>query len=833
MLKYSVINVHNNIDHQLSTYLKVNSDTEKALIYGIANLMDFKSKSGTSFDGLTYLAVNYFYDNIHVYYTKDDDDKPIKNSFRKVGGTTIAGLKAILDACNYTSYTPIQTINTAEYKELFRATYYEECYLIIQTAYFFGSQRFEQHPYIKVIENYRKTGIVLQNDLEKERLESAFKKINDFKEWQKDPTKFKKKPIPFGKDNYMNSWYYGVLDIIANTFGTCNNFKYEFPLKNGKISEYRCYNKLIQTPRILRKVQPFEMVEFDIKSGHLSYIDLLVGSNVSKTAYENYANMHDVSRDEAKRKFQSILNMRDYRTTYKKQQEYIYTLCGFGWTIEQAKKIFSEITDSNDHLFGHWATKHEYKFVNDFAEINMLYGWTRGHDALYCIKRRDVDYTAFVTSLENGIIQFELETTELHHNNYEIKQYKYKKQKAIYFSGLKIVDVVVKLILGKIPPIVMRFKDCVTVTWRKDDPEKKQVFRVMVNLNYHQDRFEYYSPKIDCKKNIYNEIIDAYKTFFVLNNYNISPDVTYLFCQHIRKYLLLDVVAFSRLLLNESASDYVPKKRNTRISLNYDNKKDDDYDDNYDEENAERDEFNNMVAINIVEGICSKEYKIIELQIFLKEWIVGNITISTKPKKHTDTKDLLTKMYEIDSIGNRANLKETAIHTDKLTSIVNELIISDDMYNKMAFCPEINSTENWTSFLQNTFFTDKSISIKNESIISGNLFSLMEFVPEIYNTEISAILPQNTISINKSIGIIKESIIYGDLFRKMAFCPKIDRKRTKIRQQAQLKKQEQDWYKEDKNRTRQMTLAKEIAFQIDDWINYKPKYNIEYVTKYN
>ena len=831
MLKYNVINVDSNIDQKLSFYLKNNGDTETALIYGITNLMDFYSDFGTSFDALTYLAINYFYDNVYVYYTRDDD-KLIKNRFRKVGGTTIAGLKAILDACNHTSYTPIQTLNTAEYRELFCATYYAECYLIIQTAYFFGSQRFEQHPYIKVVENYRKTGIVLQNDLEKERLESAFNKIDQFKEWQKYPKKFKKKPIPFGKDNYMNSWYYGVLDIIANTFGTCKNFKYEFPLKNGKISEYRCYNKLIQTPRILRKVQPFEMVEFDIKSGHLSYIDLLIGSNVSKTAYENYAKTYSVSRDEAKRKFQSILNMREYRTTYIKRMEYLNTLCGFGWTIEQAKRIFSEITDSNDHLFGHWATKHEYKFVNNFAVINMLYGWTRGHDALYCIKRRDVDYSGFITSLENGVIQFELEIAELHHNNYEIKQYKYKKQKAIYFGGLKIVGVVVKLILGKIPPIVMSFKDCVTVTWRKDDPEKKQVFSVLVNLNYHQDRFEYYSPKIDCKKNIYNEIINAYKTFFVLNNYNISPAVTYLFCQHIRKFLMLDVVAFSRLLLNECGSDHDPKIRNTRISLNYDNNKSDDYD-NYEDEDSDAEQFNNMVAINIVEGICSKVYKIMELQIFLKEWIVGNDTIRTKPKKHTDTKDLLTKMYEIDSIGKRANLKETAIRADKLTSIVNEYILNDDLYDKIAFGTESGKIVIQENFKNETFCTDTPQGIMNQYIAPIDLFSKTTFCLDVDNIEISADLLESAILPNKSISIIKESIICGDLFGKMVFCPKIDRKRTKIRQQAQLKKQEKDWHNEDEKRTRQMTLAKEIAFQIDNWINYKPKYNIEYVTKYN
>lgn len=754
MLKFNVINVEQTIDTKLSLYLQYNEDTEKALNNGIANLMNFNSKSGTSFDTLTYLAVNYFYDNVYVFYKKDEDDNLKKHKFRRGKTTTIAEVKALFDACNHTAYTPIHTLDTADYVDLFFSTYYTECYLIIQAAYFFGSIRFGQHPYIKVVEYYKKTGIVLENNLNKERLESAFAKIDNYKDWQKNPSKFKKKPLQFNKDTYLNNWYYGVLDILANTFGTCINYKYEFPLKNGEISEYRYYNKLIQTPQILRKVQPFEMIEFDIKSGHLSYIDLHVGSNVSKTAYEKYGLEQNVSRDVAKRKFQSILNLREFRNTWIKKQEYIKILCGFGWTIEQANKIVLEVTDALDYLFGHWASKFEMHFVNVFAETNDLKGWTRGHDALYCIKRRDVNYTDFCTSFENGIIQFELEKTEIHDDNLKILQNKYKPKKNIYFSGLRIENITVKKILDITPPIVMKFNDCVLVIWKKDDSEKRQEFIVPVNLNYHQKKFDFFSPKIDCKKNIHNEVINAYNTFLVLNNYTVSSEVIYKFCQHVRKHLLFDVVAYSRLLINEDGNDFVPKLRSTRISLNYDNNKvaeyTDDYEDDYDDGgNVDYEDFNNMVAMNTVIGICSRENEIIRLKILLLEWIYGKATIDTKPKKHTESKDLLTKMYEIDCIGKRANVEENAIF------------------------------------------------------------------------------------LNKSSCIISASIIRGDLFKTMVFCPKIDRKRTKIRQQAQLKKQEQDWHKADEKRTNQMLLAKEIASQIDDWLNYEPKYNIEYVTKNN
>lgn len=430
MLKFNIINAEKNIDQDLLFYLKYNQDTEKALVNGITNLKNIKTESGTSFDSLTYLAVNYFYEHIYFYYKEENDGIMKKYRHKRLKTTSLARIKAILDACNYTQYTPIETIKPVEYLELFRSDYYTECYLIIQTAYFFGSKRFGEHPYIETVEHYRKTGDILQKGVDKERLQSAIVKINNFREWEKHPTKFKKKPRQFNKETYLNNWYYGVLDIIANTLDTCKNYKYEYPLKDGIVSEYRLYNKFIQTPRILRKVQPFEMIEFDIKSGHLSYIDLFVGSNIAKTAYENYAKKYNVSRDVAKRKFQSILNLRESRNTWKKKQEYITTLCGFGWTLEQASIILLKITDSPDYLFGHWASNYESRFVIKFAIINNIKCWTRGHDSLNCLKRSDVDYKDFCTSFENGIIQFELEEIGSHQENYSVLQHKFERGKS-------------------------------------------------------------------------------------------------------------------------------------------------------------------------------------------------------------------------------------------------------------------------------------------------------------------------------------------------------------------------------------------------------------------
>ncbi|TDW51580.1 hypothetical protein EV144_101256 [Flavobacterium sp. 270] len=428
MLKFNVIDARKNIDQMLSIYLKNNQNTEEALINGIANLKNQDTQKGISFDALTYLAINYFYDQIYVSFKREDNGRTKKHKYKKVRSSNIGEIKAILDACNYTPYTPIEIINNTEDVELFNSSYFTECYLIIQTAYFFGSNRFGKHPYFEAVDHYQKTGEILQNDVKKERLESAFEKIDKFREWQRNPTKFKKRPVQFNRDTLLNNWYYGVLDILANTLGTCKNYKYEYPTKDGVIYNYRLYNKFIQTARTLREVQPFEMIEYDVKSGNLSYLDLYVGSNVSKRAYEIYASEYNITRDEAKRKFNTILNLKNNRNTWKSKQEYITTLCGFGWTHDEASKI-QLVTDSSDLLFAHWASKEECKHVQNFAEVNNIVGWTRGHDSLSFLKRNNIDYKNFCTSFENGIIQFELKEIG-NHKNYSVQQ-KTEKEKSI------------------------------------------------------------------------------------------------------------------------------------------------------------------------------------------------------------------------------------------------------------------------------------------------------------------------------------------------------------------------------------------------------------------
>jgi hypothetical protein len=633
MIKYNTICVDTDLDNLLSNYLRTNRDTETAFKNGIQNLSNFNTKDGYSFDSLTYLAVNYFYDQIFVYY----DAENVRHSFRTIGNTTLSSVKGYLDACNYTPFTPINTIDTYDYKTLFNAPLFTECYLVIQTAYFFGSATFGNHKYIEVVEHYRKTSEVLKSDLDKTQLSRAFEKIDTFKNWNGKG----KKPTPFSKDTYLNNWYYGVLDLIVNVFKSkghdCKHFNYAYPIKEGKVSEFRIYNKLIQTPRILRKVQPFEMVEFDIKSGHLSYIDLYTGSNVSKTAYDNYASAHGISRDEAKRKFQAILNWRKYRTTKSKQKQYHATLCGFGYTTEQATKIISDITDAPDYHFGHFASKYEMQFTSEFVKVNKLKGTTRGHDAIYLLKERDFDYSQLITSFENGIIQFELKPTATHVANYEIQTRQYNTPDAIYFTGITNKRLLVKHIVGIVPDVILTFTDFVEVFWSKGT-DKEQRFDIYTTINYHEKRFYFYAPKINTSNDIQKEMFNAYDTLLVLNNYLITPDLTHVFAQHIRKFINFDLVAYSRLFQQRTANEFAPILRDTQISTIYNENQTNDID------------FNTMVAQNMAEGFCSAFLAFENLKTLILKWLINKHTFISKPRaKKYLYYDLLVKMWLIDN----------------------------------------------------------------------------------------------------------------------------------------------------------------------------------------
>lgn len=678
MIKYNTISVDTNLNKSLSFYHNANPDTETALKNGIENLSNFNTK-GYSFDGLTYLAINYFLDKIFVYY----DAESKKHNYKTNGTTTIASIKGYFDACNYTQYTPINTIDKNDFKQLFNAELFTESYLIIQTAYFFGSKTFGQHQYIDVVEHYRLHDVILPNDLDKTQLARAFGQIDTFKDWKQNPGNYKIKPSQFSKCTYLNNWYYGTLDLIVNTLMSlghnCKNFKYEFPIKQGKVSEYRIYNKLIQTPRILRKVQPFEMIEFDIKSGHLSYIDLLVGSNVSKTSYDNYARVHNIPRDEAKRKFQSILNWREYRKTADKQKQYHTDLCGFGWTPEQATRIINEVTDAPDYLFGHFASKLELKYTDAFVTVNKIKGSTRGHDAIYLLKRRDVDYSQLITSFENAIIQFELKPTEQHRANFEIETCQYDTPKAIYFNGITNKRVAIKYNIGKIPDIVLTFTDFVEVVWRAGT-EKEERFNVYVGINYHKAKFSYHAPKINTEKPILNEIKNAYNTLLVLNDYTLETDITHAFCQHIRKYLNFDIVAYSRLLQTETATNFDPAIRQTRISTIYNELKTDDVD------------FNNMLAQNIATGLCTQFLMFERFKKLLRRWIVGQYKIDKKPRGG-NYYNLKLKMFEIDKAGRKAINAKTLTLGAELSPIIESIIIEQSSGGKMLFCPKIDKKQ--------------------------------------------------------------------------------------------------------------------------------------------
>ena len=70
---------------------------------------------------------------------------------------TIETVKGILDSNNLTQYTEIHEL-IYTYHELNEAKYFNHCWLIIQTAWFFNSKYFGSHQHIDFLNHYIKTG---------------------------------------------------------------------------------------------------------------------------------------------------------------------------------------------------------------------------------------------------------------------------------------------------------------------------------------------------------------------------------------------------------------------------------------------------------------------------------------------------------------------------------------------------------------------------------------------------------------------------------------------------------------------------------------------------
>jgi hypothetical protein len=381
-----------NLKYRCTTKFKEETATE--LFNNLSNLKRVASDDGdVNFNHLLFSAINYFFTSIYGRTNKDDlfIGHKVKDEFY-----TIAYIKQCFDNCNRTDFVPVDRI-VAPYVELSNPVFYSECYLIIQTAYFFAT-RFGQHQFLEYTEHYARTGEKLPPELYEFDFEVLSKKYDDIaKSLEVKENEKQLHPIK----NYLFLWYSSAIELILNESKIKNdNFR-----QTEKDGHFRVYNAFAQCPRTLRYSQAFQLVQCDISSAYPTMIDLKVGSSLGKSIYDQLAAKRNISRSQAKILFNTALNSAKYRQGLKRDQ-YFSMLLDCGYTRVQALTILYEITDGKEKFFD-WASKQEKQIIEEFKKQNRLFNGTRVHDAIVFLHLKKLDYSSLKLNVKGFTFSLE------------------------------------------------------------------------------------------------------------------------------------------------------------------------------------------------------------------------------------------------------------------------------------------------------------------------------------------------------------------------------------------------------------------------------------------
>jgi hypothetical protein len=317
---------------------------------------DNRNGNGIPFAEIVRSAMAYFYSEI---YTGKFTDHIY----------TLEMVKGFLDADNLTDYTAIHEIDVTFYK-LKKAPYFRQCWLIIQSAWYFNSEHFGHHQHIDFVNHYIKTGDKLPIDsynFDRDYLEKKYYDIDQAKSEQ----------IPINGYTLVSQWYYGILFMVCKELDLpTTHFKI-------KIKDNREYNPLTMMSRQLRPLTPFKIIECDIKSAFPTFLDALTGAKVKDYVYNNLMKSESISRSEAKIMFNKICNSREYKSKYFTAKFFIS--CGYSQEHITMLLYYTH----NDHLkFYQFMTRREENAINTFVKQNSLQRGARLHDALLFLDKK-------------------------------------------------------------------------------------------------------------------------------------------------------------------------------------------------------------------------------------------------------------------------------------------------------------------------------------------------------------------------------------------------------------------------------------------------------------
>lgn len=160
------------------------------------------------------------------------------------------------------------------------------------------------------------------NAKETEKLCSRAKKITEELSKQTDYKSFIKayKINKINKDTVIKRYRIYLLSRLVKN--TTNNFTYF----NISVDGDRIYNPETKVLSVLRSLTPFEDTLIDIESANPTSITYICGSTNNKDVYANIMKNKSITRNEAKKYFNTILNLSGLN---QKQIDEFCTLCGY------------------------------------------------------------------------------------------------------------------------------------------------------------------------------------------------------------------------------------------------------------------------------------------------------------------------------------------------------------------------------------------------------------------------------------------------------------------------------------------------------------------------
>lgn len=496
---------------------RTSNETAKQFYKGLNDMQgDCYPVAGVSFSEITRLALAYFFNDIFKH--------PKKDSYY-----TINMVKGFLDCCNLSPYTATRELDV-KYYALTDAPLFNECWLIIQSAWFFNSEYFGKHQHVDYLNHYATTGEKLPTEYYKGDIQYLEKKYTNIDS--------QKGQYQINGFTFVNHWYYGILFLI------CKELRLSTQHFNITIKDNREYNPLPKVARVLRPLAPFLIVECDIKSAFPTFIDKIIDSNLKDFVYNNLMRSKGISRNEAKVLFNTMCNSGAYKS--KAETKYFFIDCGY--TEQQATDLL-KLTHDPHIKFISFMTEHESHSINNFADINALFGYGRLHDAILLIYR----------GVKPKILTV--------NKNCE---FGYKElNKVIYSNTFGLSDTRLKFAyISSIPkglPIVNK--------WNETKPSLKGIAS---GFKFYKQTFNYISASFNINdykagyEDLSRRTVTMFNTLHYLNKKRIKPELRLLIIQHIRansqyifnvKYLYLESKNDTR-----NKSDAEIKKRNWELT---------------------------------------------------------------------------------------------------------------------------------------------------------------------------------------------------------------------------------------------------------------------------